>query len=502
MTITENQRRADRGDGTYVNPVFGGDYPDPTVLADGEDYWLTFSSFDNAPGLVIWHSRDLVNWQPVGPAVPDPVGCVFASDLVKVGERYYLYIPFMPARWSSLEAPSIYVAWTDDIRSGRWSEPVDLGIRGYIDPGHVVGEDGCRYLFLNGVARVRLTDDGLAVDGEIEHVYDGWRYPDDWVVEAYSLEGPKLFWRDGWCYLVSAVGGTAGPATGHMVTVARSRSVHGPWTDAPHNPVIRCPDPVQPWWSRGHATFVEGPGGQWYAAYHAYEKGFQTLGRQILLEPLEWDADGWPHATGGDLTHPLPLPMAGSGSTHGIPLSDDFTGPAWGVRWSFDNPDADERGRATFDKGLVLTAKGDAPGNSSPLCLRAPDRSYRVEVELERLDAGVTAGLLLYFNPRLFVGVGLGDDGLTTWTGGTITWGREPLPAGLTKASIRIENREHVITIWYRLDDGDWVRHSTRFETSGYHANTMNDLQSLRPAMFACGSGQARFTRFSYEGIQ
>lgn len=502
MTVTgwEGQRRADCGDGTYMNPIFGGDFPDPTVLKDGEDYYLTFSSFDNAPGLVIWHSRDLVNWQPVGPAVPRPLGCVFASDLVKVGDRYYLYVPFMPAPWSDLEAPSIYVVHAED-PAGPWSEPVDVGIRGYIDPGHVVGEDGHRYLFLNGVDRVRLTDDGLRADGPIEHVYDGWRYPDDWIVEAYSLEGPKLFNRDGWFYLVSAVGGTAGPATGHMITVARSRSVSGPWEDAPGNPLIRCTDPAQAWWSRGHGTLVEGPDERWWAVYHGYERGYQSLGRQILLEPIGWTDDGWPVALGGDLSEALPMPALVADAHHGIPLSDDLTEPAWGTRWSFDHPDADEQDRATFtDAGLVLRAKGTGPSDSSPLCVRTGDHAYRVEITLERLSAEASAGLLLFFNPRLFVGVQLGEDGMTTWTGGVPAWGREPVPAGVRSASLRIENVDHIVTFWYRLGD-EWIQHSTRFETSGYHANTINDLQQLRPAFFASGTGEVRFSDFTYQAL-
>jgi xylan 1,4-beta-xylosidase len=176
----EGRRRADIGDGRYLNPVLAGDRPDPTILQDGGDYYATFSSFDATPGLVIWHSRDLVNWVPLGPALEKPLGTVFAPDLVKHGNRYYVYIPFIPAPWSQRlpDTSSIHVIHAEDIR-GPWSQPVDLGIRGYIDPGHVVGEDGRRYLFLSGVARVRLSEDGLATDGAIEHVYDGWQYPDD-----------------------------------------------------------------------------------------------------------------------------------------------------------------------------------------------------------------------------------------------------------------------------------------------------------------------------------
>ena len=256
---TENQRRANLGDGTYRNPVMGGDCPDPTVLRVGDVYYLTFSSFESSPALVLWRSTNLVDWEPVGPACPRPWGSVFATDLVEHEGRFYMYIPFMPTSWSRVDAPTIAVIWTDDIE-GEWSEPIDLGIRGYIDPGHAVGEDGERYLFLSGVDRVRLTRDGLATAGPVTHVYDGWRYPEDWVVEAYSLEGPKHLVRDGRHYLVSAVGGTAGPATGHMIIVARSRSIDGPWENMPDNPLLRCTDPAQPWWSRGHGTLVEGPG--------------------------------------------------------------------------------------------------------------------------------------------------------------------------------------------------------------------------------------------------
>lgn len=308
----ENQRRANLGNGTYRNPVMGGDYPDPTILRVGERYYMTFSSFESSPALVLFRSTNLVDWEPVGSACPAPWGSVFATDLVEHAGRYYMYIPFMPTSWSRVDEPTIAVMWSDDIE-GEWNGPFDTGLRGYIDPGHAVGEDGERYLFLNGVDRVRLSDDGLAADGEAERVYDGWRYPADWVVEAYSLEGPKHMVRDGWHYLVSAVGGTAGPATGHMIIVARSRSIHGPWQNMPANPLLRCTDAAQPWHSRGHGTLFEGPGGQWYVIYHAYERGAQGLGRQILLEPVDWTEDGWPAARGGDLADPLPLPGGGTG---------------------------------------------------------------------------------------------------------------------------------------------------------------------------------------------
>nr|NUR37167.1 family 43 glycosylhydrolase [Sphingomonas sp.] len=239
----EGQRKADLGNGTFRNPLFAGDHPDPSILRDGDDYYVTFSSFDAYPGLLIWHSRDLVNWRPVTAALKRPIGSVWAPDLTKHAGRYYCYIP---ARFPNRR--SIYVIHAERIE-GPWSEPVDLHLPNHIDPNHAIDEQGRRWLFLSGGDRVRLSDDGLSTAGEPEHVYNPWRYPEDCVVEGFAPEGPKVVRRGGWFYLVTAVGGTAGPPTGHMVIVARSRSLAGPWQNDPKNPIVRTRSAMEKWWS-------------------------------------------------------------------------------------------------------------------------------------------------------------------------------------------------------------------------------------------------------------
>jgi len=492
----EGQRKADRGDGSFLNPILPGDHPDPTILKDGEDYWMTHSSFDAAPGLLIWHSRDLVNWRPVGPALKTPLGTVFAVDLVKHAGRYYIYIPFMKAPWSpALKSfANIYVIHADSML-GPWSEPVDLGIDGLIDPGHVVGEAGERYLFLSGVNRVRLSADGLATAGPVEHVYDGWKYPDDWIVEAYALEGPKLFRRGDWFYLISAVGGTGGPPTGHMVITARSRSVNGPWTNCPHNPIVRTADAGERWWSRGHATCVEGPGGRWFMVYHGYENGFRSLGRQTLLDPIEWTDDGWFRATGGDLSRPLPRPNAPA-VPHGIPGSDDFHDLALGTRWSFYGEPANVA-RARLDAGaLVIAGKGNGPHDCAPLTQIVGDQAYEITVACEIIGKA-QGGLLLFFNDRLFLGMGIDGAAMTTWRGGKASYWQEPAPATPT-LHLRIVNDRQIVTFFYSRDGSTWTRHGVRSEVSGYHANTVDDLAQLRPALYAAGEGEVRFRSFRY----
>lgn len=489
----EGQRKADRGDGTYLNPIIAGDHPDPTILKDGKDYYMTFSSFYSYPGLVIWHSRDLVNWAPVGPALHKNLGTIWAVDLTRHNGRYFIYIPANPngSGWS------IYAIWADRIE-GPWSDPVDLKISGCIDPGHVVGEDGRRYLFVNGIRKVRLTDDGLAAAGPVEPAYEPWRYPESWVVEAFSPEGPKLLRHGDYFYLVTAVGGTSGPPTGHMVIAARSKSIHGPWEHCPHNPIVRTTSAAEPWWSRGHASLAEGPAGDWWMVYHGYENGFRSLGRQTLLEPIEWTADGWFRAKGGDLSRPMRKPAGGGAGPAGFPLSDDFRSNRFGIQWSFHDPAPDEMDRVTYGPdGLSIAARGSSPIDSAPLTCTVPDRSYEAEVAID-LEDGAEGGLLLFYSHKAYVGVGFtGTEVRTFEFSDDQPWMR---PAFIAKSlRVRVTNDENVVSFHYSPDDGrSWVLHPLRMEVSGYHHNVFGGFLSLKIGIYAAGKGQVRLREFRY----
>lgn len=481
----EGQRKADLGDGSFLNPVFAGDHPDPSILCDGDDYYLTFSSFDAYPGIVIWHSRDLINWRPVTAALTKPIGSVWAPELCKHQGRYYCYIP---ARFSDYR--SVYVIHADRIE-GPWSEPIDLQLHRHIDPGHAVGEDGTRWLFLSGGDRVRLTPDGLRVEGEAEHVYDPWRYPEDWVVETFAPEGPKIVRRGDYYYMTTAVGGTAGPPTGHMVIMARARSIDGPWEDAPNNPVIKTWSEKEKWWSRGHATLFEGPGDGWWMIYHGYENGYWTLGRQTLLEPVEWTDDGWIRPLGGDLSAPIPKALDTGRRPHAQPLSDDFSKDRFGTQWAFYDPSPDEKSRIAYRGGkLCVKAKGTTPGDCSPISCIVGDHAYRVEADVE-IDPGAEAGLLLFYNRRLYAGLGFGDQGLVMHR-----YGRQRLRGAVPgqpdagppsepvrKMRIRLTNDRNILTIHTSIDKGkSWRKFDVQMEVSGYHHNTAYDFLSLRPA--------------------
>lgn len=500
----EGQRKADLGNGSFLNPVFAGDHPDPSLLRDGEDYYLTFSSFDAYPGITIWRSRDLVNWTPVTAALTTPIGSVWAPDLIKHKGRFYCYIP---ARFP--DKRSIYVISADRVE-GPWSEPVDLNMPNHIDPAHVTDEKGRRWLFLSGGDRVRLSADGTKTAGAVEHVYDPWRYPEDWVVETFAPEGPKIVKRGTYWYMVTAVGGTAGPPTGHMVIVTRSKSIDGPWENCSANPIIRTQSAREKWWSRGHATIFEGPGGDWWALYHGYENGYWTLGRQALLEPITWTDDGWPKPMGGDLSLPLKKPVEIGVQPHGMPLSDDFTTDRMGTLWSFYDPAPGEASRLKRADGtLHMSGKGTNPSDCSPLTCLAGDHAYRMTVDME-VDEGAEGGMLLFYNRRLYAGLGLGDKGLVMHRyglqrpRGAIPGQRDPgnpmVP--IRKTKLRLTNDRNILTIHTSTDEGaSWQKFDVQMEVSGYHHNVAYDFLSLRPALYAAGKGEVRFRNFIYEAL-
>ncbi|MCH5376158.1 MAG: family 43 glycosylhydrolase, partial [Planctomycetes bacterium] len=378
---------------TEARPLLIGNWADPTILKDGDDYYMTHSSFEFQPGLLIWHSKDLQSWQPIAHAVVNQEGSIWAPDLIKHQGRYYIYYPAAGTNW---------VVTADQI-AGPWSKPVSIGV-GKIDPGHIADDRGRRYVHLSGGHAVEVSADGLQAITPASKVYEGWSIPRDWTIECFCLESPKLTKCGQWYYLTSAEGGTSGPATSHMVVSARSKGPLGPWENSPHNPIIRTWDRDEAWWSKGHGTLVEGPRGDWYCVLHGYMNGYRTLGRCTLIEPIRWTEQGWFRAA-----DEWPADKRSFASQVEMPLSDDFDGQELGIQWQF-HQHLDDTRYELKDGSLVLNGFGDSPGLSRPLCVMALHRAYEIEADVE-LSGDGTAGLMLFGSPEVYIGLGISPDG-------------------------------------------------------------------------------------------
>lgn len=414
--------------------VFPGDYPDPSIVRDGNDFYMTHSSFTYYPGLLVWHSTDLLNWNPVSQAVDNQSYSIFAPEICKVGDKFYIYYP--------TSTGENYVVMADTPR-GPWSDPIKLDVGG-IDPGHVYAEDGKQYLYTNNCYAVQLTDNGLSAASEVTKPYDGWQYPEEWETEGFWLESPKLFQKDGYYYLVTAEGGTAGPPTSHMCVVARSKSALGPWENSPYNPLVHTYSADDEWWSKGHGTIFDDAEGNWYIVYHAYRNGYHTLGRTTIIESIDWTEDGWPKLT-----------------NEANDYAEDSEGSYQYARLRAYDPIMWSKWAAGFEGNDLWT-------------ITAVDRAYEITAEFE-LTEGAKAGMYLWYNEEAYLG----------------------LQDSASHFYLRIRNDKNIATTEKSYDGENWTVVDDKVDVSGYHHNNYNGFFALRPAILK--SEGATVKDFSYK---
>lgn len=469
---------------TYLNPVLSGDYPDPSIMRDGKDYYLTHSAFDYVPGLTVWHSTDLINWEPISYALNAYLGSVWAPDIVKYNNKFYIYFTIANKGNFVVYAPSA---------KGPWSKPIDLHV-GWIDPSHMADESGQRWLFLSGGHRIKLAADGLSTQGELQSVYGGWKYPAEWETEGFALEGPKLKKIGGYYYWLNAEGGTSGPPTSHMVVVARSKSLNGPWENAPNNPLIHTYNRTEKWWSKGHGSLIDAPDGRWWIVYHAYEKDFLTLGRQMLMEPVEITKDGWLKApTGAKVDQPLMKPVEVSRKIERLGKLNEFR---VGLDWRFYKKYDSSRISYPATHTKKLQAHGQTPQDSAPLLFVAGAHDYEFSVKVQK-DSGAVAGLVMFYNADFYVGTGFDSHQRLGWRKAAIKARNEH--RGKNLLWLKLRNDKNIVTGYYSYNGKDWIKEGWARDVSGYHHNTLYDFISLLPGIFTYGTGEATFSDFQYK---
>lgn len=293
---------ADLGNGNYRNPILYADYSDPDAIRVGEDYYMISSSFSNAPALPILHSKDLVNWKVVNyvlDKVPEfryrnPThGCGVWAPSIRYHEgKFYVCFP-MPDE-------GIYMTTATD-PLGKWSEPVNIRPgAGWIDPCPFWDDDGKAYL-VAGVAKsrigyksvlhmVEMQPDGMGLIGEEKVIFDGN------LNDQMTIEGPKMYKRNGWYYVFAPAGGVK---TGWQ-TVLRSKNPFGPYE---YKVVMRQGgSPVN---GPHQGAWVDTVTGQdWFLHF----QDVYAAGRIVHLQPMHWEND-WPiigvNKAGNDYGEPV-----------------------------------------------------------------------------------------------------------------------------------------------------------------------------------------------------
>lgn len=391
---------ADLKNGNYKNPILYADYSDPDVIRVGEDYFMTASSFCNVPGLPLLHSKDLVNWKVVNYILDElpheryekPVhGCGVWAPSIRYHEgTYYACFP-MPDE-------GIYMSTTKD-PFGKWSKPVNIRPgAGWIDPCPFWDDDGRAYL-VAGVAKsrigyksvlhmVELQPDGMGLIGEEIKIFDGNEN------EQVTIEGPKLYKRNGWYYIFAPAGGVK---TGWQ-TVLRSKNIFGPYE---HKVVMRQGD-----------SDVNGPhqgawvdtvtGEDWFIHF----QDVYAAGRIIHLQPMSWNND-WPvigiAKDGNDYGEPVSeykKPDVGNVTWECCEpaTSDDFSEERLGLQWQW-NANPKQEWYVLNGENLRLNAikKESVYGDMPNLLLQkwhAPEFMCDTRLDLSKLTDGDEAGVI------------------------------------------------------------------------------------------------------------
>lgn len=349
------------------NPILRGFNPDPSILRVGEDYYIATSTFEWFPGVQIHHSRDLANWElitrPLDRAsqldmIGDPdSGGVWAPCLSHCDGIFYLIFTDVK-QWTGTrhKITHNYLVTATDIM-GPWSEPTYLDSSGF--DASLFHDDNGRKWYLSMIWDHRIGRNQFA--GTMLQEFDAKANalvgPQNEIFKGTDLkltEGPHLYKKDGYYYLLTAEGGTSYE---HAVTMARSKSIDGPYEVAPNNPFITSqPDPSAPLQKAGHGSLVQTPSGEWYAAHlcarpinvdvapllqvdaaTASQRAIQPeqnrrcmLGRETALQKVDWPTNGWPTLP----TSGSPVPVLNVAAPSGLPTSESTASNS--IRDNFD----------------------------------------------------------------------------------------------------------------------------------------------------------------------
>ena len=325
------------------NPVLRGFHGDPSILRVGDDYFMVGSSFEWFPGAPLYHSRDLAHWRLIDNILDSrrlldlngvqPSFGVWAPDLSYNARRrrFYLMYSNVHCRNKWFFDVDNYVIWTDDIFSGKWSDPMYINSSGF-DPSLFHDDDGRTWVVnKDRDFRPHMIDRRSIILQELDldrgELLGAPRSISSGATERRFVEGPHLYKHDGYYYLMTAEGGTG---YGHCVALLRARSIEGPYEPSPYNPLITgCDEPFSgteqtPFMmmdrynpradlqKAGHGSLVETQNGEWYVAHLCGRPVMPEqrciLGRETALQRVEWTEDGWLRMADGGCLAKLRVP--------------------------------------------------------------------------------------------------------------------------------------------------------------------------------------------------
>ncbi|MFN2516443.1 MAG: family 43 glycosylhydrolase [Pyrinomonadaceae bacterium] len=294
---------------TYSNPVIPGDFPDPSVVRVGEEYWATATSGGWAPHFPILRSRNLVHWEVVGAVfMKAPAwtkGDFWAPELSEDRGRFYIYYTARRNDGPGKKGTLCVAVATATAPDAAYTDhgPLVCQDIGSIDAMTLRDEKNQRYLIWKEdgndrkqptpIWAQRLSEDGLKLIGKRREIL---RNNSAW--EGHVVEGSFILRHGDWFYHFYSGNACCGRGCNYALGVARSRKLLGDWERNPGNPILAA---NETWQCPGHGSIVTTPDGRAFMLYHSYRRRVDTfnVGREALLDEIKWNSDGWPIINNG-----------------------------------------------------------------------------------------------------------------------------------------------------------------------------------------------------------
>lgn len=505
----------------YKNPILSGMYPDPSICRVGEDYYLINSSMGYYPGIPIWHSKDLVNWEQLGHVLTTDEQLPLFTGMNGISGgimaptiRYYKGTFYVIS--TNLSVMKNFIVTAKDPR-GPWSNPMYINLQSFaIDPSLFFDDDGKVYLTVTPdfakMEGIRMAEIDVSTGQLLSPLKSIWNGTGGW-----HPEGPHVFKKDGYYYLLMAEGGTE---NGHKVILGRSKNIDGPYESCPNNPILSHlgramqNSPIQ---GVGHPDIVQAHDGSWWMVVLGFRhKGnHHVTGRDTYLAPVEWTADGWPiiNKTGTlafDMKvktlplHPFTAPSP----------RDDFDGVKLGFQWNHINNPIPTNYTLTERPGYLRLIGNDSNTRGGKQITfvgrRQQDEKFvaTAKLDFDPKNGNDEAGMTVFMDYQAHYNLSIKNiDGIRhivlTYNLGSIRHLEKQIPLNEGAVTLKVESNGTHYSFSYSYDDKTFEKLGT-MESKFLSTETNGGFTGVFVGLFSSGNGQkassnADFDWFEYQ---
>ncbi|WP_373058023.1 glycoside hydrolase family 43 protein [Zunongwangia sp. H14] len=524
----------------YQNPILAGWYPDPAITDDGNgNYYMVHSTFAFFPGIPIFHSTDLVNWEQIGNVLDRPEQlnlegfgvsrAIFAPDISYNNGTFYVTCTMVDGKGNFLV--------TAKDPAGPWSNPIWLPEVKGIDPGLFFDENKT-YLVYNSdapnnepqysghrtIRMVEFDKENLEVISDNRILVNGGV---DISTKPVWAEGPRIYKENGYYYLMTAEGGTA---VNHSEMIYRNKNIDSEFIPYKNNPILTQrqldPNRNKPITSAGHADLIQDKNGDWYGVFLAvrpYEDDYYNTGRETFMAPVKWEND-WPvFDLGGEkIKYQYPLPEGTSIEKDLFPLNGNFSfrrefdKDSLGLSWLFLRTPLEKWYKLENSKLILKTRSQTVEGTSNPSFIGHRQQHLNGEVsisldfkaESEDESAGMLAfqneSHYYYLHKTLENGKPIVALAKGTENGSTIV-AKEEITINDSPLLLKIEFNKDRYNFYYATTKNNWERLAKDIDGKYLSTKVVGGFVGVTLGMYTTSNGEksdnsASFNWFEYTG--